>query len=81
MKFSNTNEAILENSGKAPFITFPALSKIPFIKHGFSTRLGGVSKDHLSSMNLDFSREERENVLKNFQIISESIGFSHEDLV
>ncbi|NMB44038.1 MAG: peptidoglycan editing factor PgeF, partial [Clostridiales bacterium] len=42
---------------------------------------GGVSKDHLSSMNLDFSREERENVLKNFQIISESIGFSHEDLV
>ncbi len=81
MKFLNTNKAILENDGKAPFISFPALSKISFIKHGFSTRLGGVSEGHLSSMNLDFSKEERSNVLKNFQLISDSIGLNHEELV
>ncbi|NLJ90776.1 MAG: peptidoglycan editing factor PgeF [Clostridiales bacterium] len=81
MDFSHTSKAILENDGKAPYITFPALSKIPFIKHGFSTRIGGVSKDCLSTMNLDFSREDRANVLKNFQIISDSIGLKYEDLV
>ena len=81
MNFINTDSAILENDGKAPFITFPALSKISFIKHGFSTRLGGVSQGYLSSMNLDFSKENRSNVLENFQIISDSIGLKQEDLV
>lgn len=81
MKFVNTNNAILERNGKAPHITFPSLSRISFIKHGFSTRLGGVSKGYLSSMNLDFSREDRENVEENYEIISDSIGFNCNDLV
>lgn len=81
MEFINTNNAILERNGKAPYITFPALSKISFIKHGFSTRLGGVSKGNLSSMNFDFSREDRKNVEENYKIISDSIGFNHNDLV
>lgn len=81
MKFINTNNAILERNGKAPYITFPSLSKISLIKHGFSTRLGGVSKGYLSSMNFDFSREDKENVEENYEIISESIGFSYNDLV
>ena len=34
--------------------------------HGFTTRLGGVSTGHLSSMNLGLSRgDTRENVVEN----------------
>ena len=81
MDFINTEHAILDKNGKAPFITFPALSKISFIKHGFSTRLGGKSKGYLSSMNLDFSREDKNIVLENFKTISSSIGLNYKDLV
>lgn len=44
--------------------------------HGFTTRLGGVSTGHLSSMNLGLSRgDSRDNVLKNYEILGEAIGF------
>ena len=44
--------------------------------HGFTTRLGGVSTGHLASMNLGLSRgDDRENVLKNYEILGEAIGF------
>ncbi len=47
---------ILESHEKdgVVWLTYPALSKIAGIRHGFSTRLGGVSKEHLYSMNLSF---------------------------
>ena len=38
------------------YLTWPAIEKIEGIRHAFSTRIGGVSKEHLSSMNLSFSR-------------------------
>lgn len=65
-----------------PFLSCPMLEKQDFIVHGFSTRLGGVSEGHLSSMNLSFSRgDEPERVRENFRRIASSIGFSPEDLV
>jgi purine-nucleoside/S-methyl-5'-thioadenosine phosphorylase / adenosine deaminase len=81
MRFTDTKDAVLNREAKAPYLTFPVLSKIPYIRHGFSTRLGGVSKGFLSSMNLDFSREDRSNVVKNYQLICESIGLNKNDLV
>ena len=52
------------------------------IVQGFSTRLGGVSEGYLSSMNLSFSRgDKEENVRENFCRIGKAIGFSPEDLV
>lgn len=48
------------------------------IIHGFSTRLGGVSKEHLSSMNLSFSRgDDPENVTMNHRIFSGCLGYDH----
>lgn len=41
------------------YLTWPAIEKIEGIRHAFSTRIGGVSKEHLSSMNLSFSRWRR----------------------
>lgn len=72
----------LHFDGEVGYITYPVLEKLPYIKHGFSTRLGGVSKEHLSSMNLSFSRgDEEENVRENFRRICKAIHINPEDLV
>ena len=54
--FSNTTKI----QGAVPHITFNNLNGTDFIKHGFSTRLGGVSKGIYSSMNLSFTRGDDE---------------------
>ena len=50
--------------------------------HGFTTRLGGVSEGHLASMNLGQRRgDTMENVLKNYAILGEAIGFDPHQVV
>ncbi len=50
--------------------------------HCFTTRLGGVSTGHLASLNLGTHRGDKpENVLQNFRIIGNAVGFFPEDLV
>ena len=50
--------------------------------HCFTTRLGGVSKGHLASLNLAMHRgDEPENVRENFHILGRALGFSETDLV
>lgn len=45
--------------------------------HCFSTRFGGVSQGHLSSLNLGVHRGDvPENVLKNYQILGSAVGFA-----
>ncbi len=64
------------------WLSYPAFSEMDGIVHGFSTRMGGVSQAHLSSMNLSFSRGDREeNVRENFRRIGAAIGFAPENLV
>lgn len=58
MNFVYANEdhsTIINEKNGVVFITFPKLVKAG-ICHGFSTRIGGVSEGHLSSMNLSFTR-------------------------
>lgn len=44
--------------------------------HGFSSRLGGVSRGYLTSLNLGTARGDRiENVRENFQRYGEAVGF------
>lgn len=76
----NTTE--IRSKGDVPFITFKNLDEIDFVANGFTTRLGGVSKEHLYSMNLSFTRGDLdENVYKNYEIISDAIGFDMEKIV
>lgn len=50
--------------------------------HCFSTRLGGVSKDHTASMNLFVSHgDTQENVEENYRILGSAVGFSPEQTV
>lgn len=76
------NSQIMTLKGdKTPYLTYNALSQIPFIRHAFSTRLGGVSKGVCESMNLAFGRgDDRETVLENYRLICNSAGFEYESL-
>lgn len=63
------------------FLQYNQLEKIDFINHAFSTRLGGISKNEFSSMNLSFGRgDPEENVTKNYKIFCEAAGFDYESL-
>ncbi len=83
LKRKKSGSPMRENwKGDVLYFTFPSLSELPFVIHGFSSRLGGVSERELASMNLSFSRgDRRENVVENFRRISLAIGFSVEDMV
>ena len=74
------NLNVIEN-GDLVYITFPSLC-VEGIKHGFSTRLGGVSDGIFSTMNLSFSRGDNENaVLNNYKIICDAIGVDYKKCV
>ena len=52
------------------------------VPHCFTTRLGGVSKGHLSSMNIGGHRgDDPASVTKNFAILGNALGFSADRLV
>ncbi|MDO5572440.1 MAG: peptidoglycan editing factor PgeF [bacterium] len=72
----------LNRSGEVVYLTFKRLSDCGFIRHGFSTRIGGVSQGFFSSMNLSFSRGDDERAVhENFKRIAAAIGVSCEDMV
>lgn len=72
---------ITKRSG-VTYLTYPAFEKFPRFYHGFSTRLGGVSKGMYASMNLSFSRgDETHAVLENYRRMADAIGFSLEQVV
>lgn len=52
------------------------------VPHGFTTRYGGVSTGHLSSMNIGIHRgDELSNVAKNYELLGNVIGFDIDDVV
>lgn len=68
--------------GILPMVESPLFQRETGLQHGFSTRKGGVSKEHLASLNLSFSVEDaKENVLENFRRIGERFGKTPEDFV
>lgn len=80
--YANQNHStIINEKNGVVFLTFPKLVKAG-VKHGFSTRLGGVSTGVLGTMNLSFTRGDlRENVQENFRRIADAIGFEADKLV
>jgi copper oxidase (laccase) domain-containing protein len=67
----NTNLNIKNAVG---YLTFPALENCNFVRHAFSTRLGGVSEGQLRSMNLSFYKDDKkENVVKNYHLFCEAV--------
>ncbi|MDE6760510.1 MAG: peptidoglycan editing factor PgeF [Lachnospiraceae bacterium] len=73
---------LLEKNGVV-YVAFPKLLAYEEnLVHGFSTRIGGVSKDHLASMNLSFTRgDDRENVLENHKRFAKALEYDETKLV
>ena len=72
----------VREKGEVVYLSYPALEEMKIVRHGFSTRLGGVSKGIWESMNLGFGRgDQRENVEENFKRIAQAIGFREENIV
>lgn len=64
------------------YLTHNNLSKIDFLNHAFSTRLGGVSKNEFACMNLSFGRgDSDENVTQNYKLFCKAAGFDYNTLV
>ena len=69
---------ITNKVGKFEYITAEGVS----VSHCFTTRFGGVSEGYLSSLNLGIHRGDKpENVVRNYEILGEALGFAVEDLV
>lgn len=80
--FDKNDTVIINEKKDVTYLTFPILSACEGIKHGFSTRRGGVSKGIYSSMNLGLTRgDKKEDVLENFRRIADALDVSCEDMV
>ena len=72
----------LSGNHELPVLAAPQLDELGCVRHFFTTRQGGVSKGHLASLNLSFSRgDDPENVRENFARVSEAIGEPPEHFV
>lgn len=81
MEYNSQNMRFHEKSGVA-YLTFPSFEQFGFVRHAFSTRIGGVSPAEYSSMNLNFGRgDPDENVRENFSRFCNAVGFRPETLV
>lgn len=67
--FSLVNHRLEESS--VPLLHFKKLDETGLVKHCFTTREGGVSKDIYSTMNLSFTRgDDEKNVMENYRRIA-----------
>ncbi len=81
-KYQKEIGAVLHREKRVPYFTFSSFSEYDFIRHGFSTRLGGVSEGKYSTLNLSYSRgDEEKAVTKNYHLICESMGMDTKDIV
>ncbi len=69
---------ITNKVGKLEYLTAEGIA----VPHCFTTRYGGVSEGYLSSLNLGIHRGDKpENVVKNYEILGQALGFEVENLV
>ena len=79
MYSGNTN--IINNKG-VTFLKYAPFNNIDFIIHASSTRIGGVSKGELGSMNFGAPlRDSAENIRKNYELFCDAAGIDIRSLV
>ena len=72
----------LKEKNHVPYIQFKNLSATGIVKHGFSTRKGGVSTGIFSSMNLNFKRgDDPDAVMENYRRMAAALNMRVEDMV
>lgn len=85
MTIENSSTVQIDDTLATPFISFPVLSELPYIRHGFSTKLGGVSEGIFATMNLGSEsspyQDELAAIEENYRRIAKSIGFDVNSVV
>ncbi|MDD2418323.1 MAG: peptidoglycan editing factor PgeF [Oscillospiraceae bacterium] len=82
MQLLQSNNLNATENGGVVYYSFPAIDAIPFVRHGFSTRIGGVSGGIYESMNLSYSRGDEKNAVdENFRRFCNAICVNVEDVV
>ena len=80
-KASDRTSTHLNEKDGVVYLTFPKLEAAG-VTHGFSTRIGGVSKGIFESMNLSYNRgDDKEAVDENYRRMGNAIGFTPDQLV
>ena len=65
-----------------PYLSFSSYEALPYIRHMFTTREGGVSKDIYESLNLSFTRGDDETaVLENYRRVAQALGTTIDHIV
>ena len=82
INYKTNRTTSLSNKGDVYYIQYNALNDLDFVKHGISTRFGGVSSGIFESMNLNFTRgDEKDKVVENYKRICDAIGVDVDKLV
>lgn len=75
-------ECRLEEAITVPLLKFHILEASGIVKHGFTTRAGGVSEGIFSSMNLSFTRGDKEEAVReNYKRLAKALDVSYEKFV
>jgi len=71
----------IEKNGVVYF-EFENIAATGIVRHGFSSRIGGVSHGHFASMNLGHKRgDNEENVKENYRLFCDALGVDAENIV
>lgn len=83
LEYKNTEQIFEECMvEQVPFLQYPLFSQTGLVNHAVTTRLGGVSKGDLSSMNLSFTRGDREeDVRENYRRMAKAVDVSVNHMV
>ncbi len=82
LKYKNTDTIFEERQvGGVPYLAYPLLEKTGIVRHGFSTRIGGVSKGNCATMNISTTRgDDPAAIEENRRRIAAAIGVEPEDM-
>lgn len=68
--------------GEVLYLSYPLLEKTGLVKHGFSTRIGGVSEGIYSSMNLSFTRGDADSAVReNYRRMAKALDVREDSFV
>lgn len=83
MKYKNQTPIFEEKRvGEVLYLSYPLLEHTGIVKHGFSTRIGGVSEGVCSTMNFSFSRGDNEEAVReNFRRMANALGVEEDSFV
>lgn len=83
LKYKNQDTILEEKEvNGVPYLAYPVFENLGIVNHGFSTRLGGVSKGNCATMNLSTTRgDDPAAVAENTRRIAAAIGVHAEDMV